>query len=122
MKPILLLLVLSILFGCQQTDSDAGMACTEIFVFGLSIIVRDANTDAILKDEITVTATDGNYSEELMTFPDTDNFFGAGERAGTYIVTIAGNGYQNFISQPIEVNEDACHVIPEEREYLLQPN
>lgn len=95
------------------------MACTDIFVFGLSITVRDANTDAILKDGITVMAADGNYSEELMTLPDTDNFFGAGERTGIYVVTIIGNGYQNFTSQPIEVNEDACHVIPE---YMLQPN
>lgn len=119
MKRFLLLLTAPLLFACSQDDDP--IACTDEFVYGLNIVVRDSDTNEILKD-LVLTAQDGNYSEELMTEESFDSFFGAGERAGNYTITITGDGYVSFVSDVVEVRDDACHVIPESREYMLSPN
>lgn len=107
------------LFACPQKDD--GFACTEEFVYGLSINVKDVVTGGYITENITLTATDGNYSEELMGFPDFTAFVGAGERAGSYTIHIAAEGYQEYTSEPIIVEANECHVIPEARTFELQP-
>ena len=64
---------------------------------------------------------EGNYTEELMAFFDFTNFVGAGERPGTYTIHISAEGYEEFVSQPIEVGANECHVIPEVRSFQIQP-
>ena len=108
-----------LLFACPQKDD--GNACTEEFVYGLSISVKNGVTGVFITENITVIATDGNYSEELMSFPEYTNFVGAGERPGSYTIHIVAEGYKNFTSEEIQVMEDECHVIPEARTFQLQP-
>ncbi len=80
MKYLLILLLVGIGFvGCNNDDNgDNTVACTEIFIYGLSINVTDAVTGEAISEGVTVTATDGNYSEDLMYLGD--SWLGAGER------------------------------------------
>ena len=109
-----------LLWACPQKEDD-GFACTEEFVYGLSISVTNAVTGQFITENITVTATDGNYSEELMSFQDFTGFFGAGERAGNYSIYISAEGYNEYTSETIVVKANQCHVIPEVRTFELQP-
>lgn len=118
-KQIVLFSCCFLLFACPQKDDE--VFCTEEFVYGLSITVSDADSGEVITENITVTATDGNYTEELMAFFDFSNFVGAGERPGTYTIHISAEGYEEFVSQPIEVGANECHVIPEVRSFQLQP-
>ncbi|APY08288.1 hypothetical protein BWZ20_08240 [Winogradskyella sp. J14-2] len=123
MKNFILFLTLLVLLSCNSDDPNP-QNCTEVYVFGLNITFKDANTQAIITDGITVTAKDGSYQEQLTRIEDSDYFLGAGEREGTYIIEVTSNNYQTFISNPILVDktEDNCHVITRILEFQLTPN
>lgn len=123
-KPILFSLVFLMLSCNPDDDNYNSVYCTEIFVYGLSVTVKDAVTDAIITEGITVTAKEGSYEEQLMRIENSDYFMGAGEREGSYIIEITSDDYQTFTSNTIvvEKTEDDCHVITEELEFVLQPN
>lgn len=109
--------------ACFCSDSpDDIQFCTEEFVYGLNVIVKDASTNTIIVDDITIIAIDGSYQEELMVFEGSSNFVGAGEREGNYILEVTSNHYQTYISPEIQVDADDCHVIPEVVEINLLPN
>lgn len=98
------------LLGCKSADDgNEPINCTEQFVFGLTVQVRDIDTGGIILNNIVVTATDGNYSEELAF--NFDRFIGAGEREGAYTLTVEADGYLTLISPVITVGADECHVI-----------
>ncbi len=107
------------IFGCNNNDGNS-VACTEIYVYGLNVTVKNAVSNEIITNGITVLASEGDYAEELVLFAD--SYSGAGERPGSYILKITGNEYQNYISEIIEVGTDVCHVIPELVQIDLQPN
>lgn len=120
MKYISLILVGLLLFSCKNKDDDTEpLNCTDIFVFGLSVQVRDINTGEIILNNISVTAVDGSYEEELVFSFDT--FIGAGERPGNYTLTVEADGYLTLITPTIQVDADECHVIPEIVELVLEP-
>ena len=110
------------LVACDVTDDNNGVVCTQQFVYGLNITVKDTNTNSIITDNIIVMAKDGNYEETLMTIEGIDSFFGAGERPGNYVIIVTSDNYQTYVSERITVDADKCHVIPESVEILLQPN
>jgi hypothetical protein len=120
MKYVIPILIFLLVVSCKNQDDDTGsLNCTEIFVFGLTVQVRDINTGGIILDNISVTATDGSYSEELaFSF---DNFFGAGERPGNYTLTVEADGYLTLVTPVIQVDADECHVITELVEIQLKP-
>ncbi len=125
MKKIFLLscIILASITSSCNNDDEAGninINCTEVFVYGLNITIKDAQTDAILTEGITVTATEGDYSETLTQ--SNNIFIGAGERAGKYAVKASGAGYVSQTMNNIVVGEDQCHVIPEEVTFALDPN
>lgn len=119
-----ILLTLSILFvcisNCKSDDDDIN--CTLQYVYGLNISIKNANTNNVITEDITITATDGDYQETLMRIESSNSFFGAGERAGNYIITITSPNYQTFTSNTIKVTSDECHVIPKQIEFSIQPN
>ncbi|MDP2160987.1 MAG: carboxypeptidase-like regulatory domain-containing protein [Flavobacterium sp.] len=125
MKKIFLLMACMPFFlttSCNN-DDDA-VVCTQEAKAGLNVTVKDAVTNAVLSDGVTVIAQDGPYVETLQLFTGDDVvvFFGAIERVGTYIVTVSKEGYQTFTSEPIVVTADVCHVIPQLITVNLQPN
>lgn len=126
MKTKILFLFLSVLItlmsSCKTCGNDDDIFCTEVFVYGLSVTLKDANTGAIITEDVTISAIDGSYEETLMRIESSNSFLGAGERAGTYTLTIESPNYQNFTSESITVFADECHVIPEVLEIMLLPN
>jgi hypothetical protein len=117
----LLIICLFIFLSCTSNKID-DIPCTEEARAGLNITVKNAVTNQILGEGITVKATDGNYTETLELFNANNPVFsGAWERAGTYIVTVSDDGYVTFVSESITVTSDECHVIPQQLQVTLQP-
>lgn len=113
-KRLLFLFSLGFLvLSCSGTSEE--IFCTEEAKAGLnvSVTLAESSSSIPISDGVTVTATDGDYSEVLQFF-DSQNpvFYGAYERAGTYIITVTKPGRQTYISQPIVITRDECHVIP----------
>lgn len=124
MKKLFFFITLSCLFllsSCE--DNDDQIVCTDQFVYGLNVIVLDAVSGNPIFQDIEVKAVDGTYQEILELVPSLEyTFVGAGERAGTYVVTVTKAGFQTFTSAPIVLTRDECHVIPQSLTVNLQPN
>ena len=125
MKKLFIFFLFSTVFftsSCNDND-DNQIFCTDQFVYGLNVIVLDASTGNPIFQDIEVKAVDGTYQELLELVPGLEYaFVGAGERAGTYVVTITKAGYQTYTSAPIVVTRDECHVIPQSLTVNLQTN
>ncbi len=93
-----------------------GIACTQIYVYGLNVSVTDENGDPVAG--ATLTLSDGNYSETMME-GQPGQYVGAGERSGIYSLTIEAAGFQTMQIDNIVVTRDICHVIPVSREVEL---
>ena len=107
--------------SCEDTDDQ--IVCTTQFVYGLNVIVLDESTGNPIFQDIEVKAVDGTYQEVLELVPGLEYVFvGAGERSGTYVVTITKAGYQTYTSAPIVLTRDECHVIPQSLTVNLQSN
>lgn len=96
--------------GCGDTLEP--IICTDIFVYGLSVEVVDRTGGQPLADGATLTLRDGDYVESMTETFDGLTLFGAGERAGTYLVTVARDGYHTWTAANVVVTADECHVIP----------
>jgi hypothetical protein len=110
MKKFLLFLALLPLAACS--DDDTSDPCTTVYVPGLQVTVQEGSN--IITDGITVVAVDGDYIEELVQVGSTNYYEGAHERPGTYTITVTGEGYTPYVSEPITVEADECHVITQE--------
>ncbi|MBX2827918.1 MAG: hypothetical protein KTR22_07130 [Flavobacteriaceae bacterium] len=122
MKRYLYFLLVFTLFACNSDDGgDGATACTEVLVFGLRIEVLDNTTGNAVGTGITVTATDGNYSEDLEFSGGA--WLGAAEREGTYNISITSQLYTPANLNGITVGKtaDDCHVVTEERQILISP-
>ena len=125
MKKLFLFFLFTTVFfisSCEDND-DNQIFCTDQFVYGLNVIVLDAVTGNPIFQDIEVKAVDGPYQELLELVPGLEYaFVGAGERAGTYVVTVTKAGYQMYTSAPIVLTRDECHVIPQSLTVNLQSN
>ena len=121
-KLLLIITMVPLLLATQCNEDDNGIACTEEARAGLNITIKDAITNAYLNEGVSVLATDGSYSETLMSFDLAEPIFsGAYEREGNYTITVSKTGYVTYTSEVISVTSDVCHVIPQQRTILLQP-
>ncbi len=113
------------MLSCNSDDDNSGpQNCTDVYIYGLKVTVKDLFNNAIITDGLTVIATDGSYTEELMRTENLNYFIGAGEREGAYVIEVTSNDYQTYFSDYVEVErtEDDCHVITEELEFFLESN
>jgi hypothetical protein len=118
-KYVFVLAVIVCFFGCKEEDDIT--ICTLQFVYGLNITLVEANSTNPATGEINATIKDGSYEEVLQNIESNVPFFGAGERRGTYILTITSDRYKTFVSAPILVTADECHVIPVTKTFELTP-
>lgn len=94
--------------SCIDRTPD-GRVCTDLFAYGVSAQVTDAVTGQPITNA-TLTLRDGDYTEVMQAFP-TGDFVGAGERPGTYTLTIDVPGATSDTVTGIVVRSDECHVI-----------
>ncbi len=124
MKKILLALLCAPLFMATTCDSEAEneIICTTEVRRGLEIKAINSATGLPIPEGLTITATDGSYSETLTYIPGLEYVYGgAEERPGNYTITISKPGFQTYVSGVVTVNSDVCHVITESRTFTLQP-
>jgi hypothetical protein len=95
--------------GCG--GGPGGLACTDLYAYGLNVTVRDDATSSTVCDAV-VTAVDGAYSEVLQSQPTGSScaYVGAGERAGNYTITATKSGFMDATQSGVVVTADACHV------------
>jgi hypothetical protein len=120
-KTIILVTILTIFLGCKE-GKNSDTFCTLEFVYGLNINLIDANTSETITDDVNVIIKDGDYEEVLTNTESDTHFFGAGERPGTYTITITSNNYKTFISEPVVVTGDVCHVTTVAKTFELTPS
>jgi hypothetical protein len=121
-KVLLLLCCLPFLMAstCEDSPQD-DIFCTTEARAGLNVQVRLAGSSTFETTGVSVTATDGSYTEPLTFYQGTTIFSGAYERQGTYIITVSKPGYVTYTSLPITVTADECHVISQNLLVELQP-
>lgn len=102
-------LAITLTSGCDDVF-DPGPACTADFRYGLNITVRDGSGAPAAQGSIGI-ARDGDHEETLEVI-GAETMAGAGERPGTYDVTISKTGYITWSAESVTVTADECHVIP----------
>lgn len=103
-------LMLSLAPYLQCSGLDGGQPCTAIFAYGVNAEVTNAQSGAAISGA-TLTLRDGTYIEVMQSVTAGD-YFGAGERKGTYTLTVSATGFQPVTVENIVVQSDPCHVIP----------
>ena len=106
-------------FGCGSVYDPGGYACTTQFVYGIRATAKNAQTGADITSGSYIKITEGSYTDSVPS--QGSLLLTAGERAGTYTVTIGRAGYSAFTASNVKVDKDQCHVIPVVLEALLQP-
>jgi len=98
------------------------LVCTQVYVYGVMIRVTDetgnpiSNAQAVLQD--------GSYSETLEPVDEpseTGIYQGAGERPGTYQLTVSAPGYAPKTFDHLIVQPGTCHVTPVTLQVSLFP-
>lgn len=112
-------LAVTLLAGaCGPLPVNGGTACTMQFVYGISATVADATTGANITSGSYLVAREGSYVDSVSAMGDF--LAAAGERAGTYSVTIGRPGYSSFHRSGVVVTRDECHVTPVRLEVRLE--
>jgi len=122
MKSIKLIALFTLIFSfnsCKENKAE-NIICTQNFVYGLAINLTEKTTVNPITGDVIIIAKNGNYEETLETSDPNLSFYGAGERKGTYVLTVTVDNYKTFVSEPIIVTGDECHVITEKRTFELE--
>jgi hypothetical protein len=105
-------LVLILSSGCDIND--AGFMCNDEYVYGVRAeILCPALSDPAEWSGVVRLSSKG-YEEELSVLPTPEDgrfvAFGAGERPGTYTLTVEHSGCKRWEQKDITVLENTCHV------------
>lgn len=106
-----------LLLGCSALTGES-RTCTADFRFGLAVTVVDSLTDAPPSSALLI-VRDGAFADTLG--PATPQpvvlngspvliLFTAGEREGTYDLTVRATGYRDWTRVGVTVTKDVCHV------------
>lgn len=102
-------------FGCSNPIE--GVICTDQFVPGIVVEIRDGGTGVPLAAEARGAVREGTYVDSLKpghgvpSEPSTMlGRYAAGERVGTYSIEIQRSGYQTWTASNVVVVQDGCHV------------
>jgi hypothetical protein len=120
LKAFLLAVPAGLAAGCNLPFTEA---CTTDFRHGVVVEVRDSLTDAPAASGARLIVRDGAYADtsDQLPFMDPLTLRAAGERGGTYDVTVEKPDHRDWTRARVRVLEDECHVIPVRIEARLQP-
>ena len=113
-------------FGAACSNPFDKGVCTLEFRYGLVVYVQDSVTGAAAASGATLLAREAGF-EDSFTNPaggsdaDARPLLSAGERAGTYQLTVTKAGYAPWTRNNVTVTENACHVNQTELTARLQP-
>jgi hypothetical protein len=105
-----------ILSGC--TAAPTGFVCTDDFRFGLNVTVVDSVTGTPPASAVLI-ARDGAFVDSVgpatphqlvLNGPPVLLLSTAGERPGTYDLTVRAAGYRDWARAGVAVTADECHV------------
>ena len=85
------------------------VACTSEFRYGLSVMVTDSISGALVNAPADFYLRDGAYVDSARAHPS-GYWMSAGERAGTYELTVRAQGYREWTRSGIVVTRGICHV------------
>ena len=108
-------LCLGLIVSCKDYNPFLPVPCSNEWVYGLHIEIRDAATGDAVGEGATVTIYDGDFEETTTAFllPGPKVLaLAAGERPGVYEITVALGGYKFWRITGIRVKANVCHVIP----------
>lgn len=108
-----------LLIGCNTTDP---ILCTEEFRFGINVEVVQASSGVPIAEDAVLILTDGEYVETITDSFDGRTLSGAGEREGTYTVTVTHDSFATWSRTGVVVTADECHVNPVTLRAELEPN
>jgi len=94
-------------FVIPHGDLEAGQP---EFRFGLSVQPIDSLTQGPLASAADIVARDGAFADSVRALAPGQFWATAGERPGTYQVTVRAAGYQPWVRSGIVVTSDGCHV------------
>jgi len=116
-----------LLAGCGVFEDD-GTSCTADHRAGILIYVVDNVTGNPVSCGAMATITADGYAEDVgnpfagsPSCDDSIPLAGAGERPGTYTVTVARTGYYNQTTTGVVVTAGVCHVNTVTVEARMQP-
>jgi hypothetical protein len=108
----------------NNNGNDAGDGCDPDDVArGVTVVVTDSVTSLRICNA-TITAVDGDFTEELQAFGAADDceYFGLLDRGGSYTLDISAPDYGSA-TEATTVSLDACdHAITQELSFSLVPN
>lgn len=107
--------------ACYEGDGAGPIGCTDIFVYGLWVEVRDAVSGQPAATGARLTVREGEYLEVVDTPWNGPSFAAAGERAGTYALTVEHPSYETWTRSGVVVTADECHVTPVDVRAELTP-
>jgi hypothetical protein len=91
-------------------DSPTSPVCFMDERVGLFVEVREAATGTPLAAGTSVTASAGEYQEQLQADLDGLTFYGLHERPGVYELRITHAGYRSVILPQVTLQQGPCHV------------
>ena len=103
-----------VIVACSSSDY-SGPICTADFRAGLVVYVHDSLSDTPIASGASLVARDGAYKDSV-AFPagrtdlNASPLSSAGERAGTYQVTVTKPGNLPWTKSNVVVTANECHV------------
>ena len=98
------------------TMTACGGVCTTELVPGIRVLIDEDLTN------VTVTATEGSFTETVTVAPGAALALLVHERPGTYRVEVRAPGHESWVATAVRVEEDDCHVETVELTADLVPN
>ena len=124
MTGVTLLLLILFIASCEDPVVPVPI-CSDEYRYGLEIRVVDKETGGPTGLGAWAVVTDGEY-EELALCEDRGPLgvaaLAAGERAGTYTISIEAEGYLEWRREGVRVTADRCHVRTVEIIAELEPD
>ena len=106
--------ILSVLLVALAVGANAcAQGCDAVLKHGIVVTIVDGTTGNPIEGEVTVTVTDGSYSENVnppFFPPGARTAVLAAERPGTYRVEVQAVGYLPWVMSSVHVSRDDCHV------------